>query len=97
MTNAGSWQNTNDFDEVLLGTGLSADEFSKELNLTAPSSRPDVEPIPVRATIEFSRAVDFEDKGDTAKAIEHYENALEVYPAHRDAQRALDRLRGGEV
>jgi TolB-like protein len=88
----------NDKTEGLLDVVVwVADEFSKELDLTAPSDRPEVEPIPVRATIEFSRAVDFEDKGDTARAIEHYENALEVYPGHRDAQRALDRLRAGEV
>jgi TolB-like protein len=88
----------NDKTEGLLDVVVwVADEFSKKLDLTSPSSRPAVEPIPVKATIEFSRAVDFEDKGDTAKAIEHYEKALEVYPAHRDAQRALDRLRGGEV
>ena len=88
----------NDKTEGLLDVVVwVADEFSKKLDLTSPSSRPAVEPIPVKATIEFSRAVDFEDKGDTAKAIEHYEEALEVYPAHRDAQRALDRLRGGEV
>lgn len=74
-----------------------ADEFSGDLDLTAPSNRPEVEPIPIRATIEFSRGVDFEDKGDIEQAIEHYEAALEQHPAHRDAQRALDRLReGGE-
>jgi len=73
-----------------------ADEFSKQLNLTPPSSRPAREPVPVKATIEFSRGVDFEDKGDAAQAIEHYESALAVYPAHRDAQRALARLRGGD-
>ena len=72
-----------------------ADEFSSELNLTAPSNRPALEPIPVRATIEFSRGVDFEDRGDVEQAIEHYEAALEVHPGHRDAQRALERLRGG--
>ncbi len=72
-----------------------ADEFSGELSLTPPSDRPDVEPIPVRATIEFSRAVDFEDKGETDRAIEHYEAALEIYPEHRDARRALERLREG--
>jgi len=88
----------NDKTENLLDVVVwVADEFSKKLSLTPPSGRAEVEPIPVRATIEFSRAVDFEDKGDTAKAIEHYERALAVYPAHRDAQRALDRLRGGEV
>jgi TolA-binding protein len=41
--------------------------------------------------------VDFEDKGDTAKALEHYQKVLEIYPNHRDAQRALERLRGGDV
>lgn len=72
-----------------------ADEFAGELNLMAPGDRPAMEPIPVRATIEFSRAVDFEDRGDTEQAIEHYRAALEIHPAHRDAQRALDRLSGG--
>ncbi len=88
----------NDKTEELLGVVVwIADEFAKKLNLTTPASRPEVEPIPVRATIEFSRAVDFEDKGDTAKAIEFYQKALEVYPNHRDAQVALARLRGGDV
>lgn len=73
-----------------------ADEFSGQLDLTSPTDRPAIEPIPVRATIEFSRAVDFEDKGDTARALEHYRAALEIYPNHRDAQRALARLEGGE-
>ncbi len=72
-----------------------ADEFSKKLNLTPPSERPAVRPIPVKATIEFSRGVDYEDKGDTAQAIEHYKKALEIYPEHRDAKRALERLQGG--
>ena len=74
-----------------------ADEFSDALELTTPSQRPEVEPIPVRATIEFSRGVDFEDRGEIEQAIEHYEAALEHHPAHQGAQRALDRLReGGE-
>ena len=72
-----------------------ADEFSGELSLTAPSEREEMEPIPVRATIEFSRGVDFEDRGEVEQAIQHYQAALEVHPGHRDAQRALDRLREG--
>lgn len=72
-----------------------ADEFGQALDLVPPSERPDVEPIPVAATIEFSRAVDFEDRGQTEQAIEHYENTLEIHPSHRDARRALERLRGG--
>ncbi|MGY8778366.1 MAG: CsgG/HfaB family protein [Longimicrobiales bacterium] len=72
-----------------------ADDFGKALNLTAPSQRPEVEEIPVRATIEFSRAVTYEDEQDFEQAIEHYEATLEIYPTHRDAQLALERLRGG--
>jgi curli biogenesis system outer membrane secretion channel CsgG len=72
-----------------------ADDFSDALNLTKPSARPDMEPIPIQATIEFSRALDFEDRGDVDQAIQHYEATLEIHPNHRDAQRALERLRGG--
>ncbi|MFC1574533.1 CsgG/HfaB family protein [Gemmatimonadota bacterium] len=72
-----------------------ADIFSQNLRLTPPSERPDMESIPVQATIEFSRGVDFEDQGDTAQAILHYQRALEIHPGHRDAQKALDRLTGG--
>jgi Tfp pilus assembly protein PilF len=50
--------------------------------------------IPVAATIEFSRAVDFEDKGQVEQAVEHYRRALEIHPDHRDARKALDRLTG---
>ena len=71
-----------------------ADDFSAELNLVSPSQRPDVEAIPVSATIEFSRAVDFEDRGDLEQAIAHYEATLAIYENHRDARRALNRLRG---
>ena len=73
-----------------------ADDFGSELNLTPPSGRPEIEPIPVAATIAFSRGVDYEDRGETDDAIEQYEAALSIHPNHRDAQRALDRLRGGE-
>jgi curli biogenesis system outer membrane secretion channel CsgG len=72
-----------------------ADEFGDALDLTRPSERPQVESIPVRATIEFSRAVSYEDNGETELAIQHYEATLEIHPTHRDAQRALERLRGG--
>jgi curli biogenesis system outer membrane secretion channel CsgG len=81
--------------ELLSVIVVVADEFGDKLNLQRPSERPSVEPIPVKATIEFSRGVDFEDKGDVDKAIEHYEATLELYPNHRDAKRALERLRGG--
>lgn len=72
-----------------------ADEFGEALNLTPPSQRPEVQSIPVAATIAFSRGVDFEDKGQIPEAIEQYERALELHPSHRGAERALERLRQG--
>jgi curli biogenesis system outer membrane secretion channel CsgG len=81
--------------ELLAVVVSLADEFGTQLDLVPPSSRPAIESIPVGATIEFSRALDFEDRGENERAIEHYEAALEIYPNHRDARRALERLRGG--
>jgi TolB-like protein len=71
-----------------------ADDFSAELNLAPPSQRPEVESIPVQAPIEFSRALDFEDRGEVEEAIAHYEATLAIHANHRDARRALERLRG---
>lgn len=82
---------TSELFAVVVGL---ADEFGEALNLMPPSERAEMESIPVPATIEFSRAVDFEDRGETDRAIEHYEATLEIYPNHRDARRALERLRG---
>ena len=81
--------------ELLAVVVSLADEFGEQLDLVPPSDRPPVEPIPVAATIEFSRAVDFEDRGDIGQAIARYEATLAIHPAHRGAQRALERLRGG--
>jgi len=72
-----------------------ADDFGEKLDLTPPSQRAAVETIPVPATIAFSRAVAYEDRGETDQAIEYYQRTLEIYANHRDAQRALERLRGG--
>ena len=71
-----------------------ADDFSRELNLTPPSQRPEIESIPVAATIEFSRALDLDDRGDIDGAIARYEATLEIHENHPDARRALERLRG---
>ncbi len=81
--------------ELLSVVVALADEFGQQLNLVPPSNRPAMASIPVPATIAFSRAVDFEDRGDIDRAIQEYERTLELHPTHRDAQRALARLRGG--
>ena len=73
-----------------------ADLFSKTLKLTAPSARSGASKIPVLATVEFSRGVDFEDKGDNEKALEHYRAALKIHPDHRDAKAAVERLERGK-
>ena len=72
-----------------------ADEFGEALDLVPPSERAETESIPVAATIALSRALTYEDDGDVDQAIEQYEAVLEIHPSHRDARRALDRLRGG--
>lgn len=72
-----------------------ADEFGEALNLALPSERPRVELVPVAATIALSRALTYEDEGQIEQAIEGYEAVLEIHPTHRDALRALERLRGG--
>ena len=80
--------------ELLSVVVALADEFGQQLNLVPPSDRPAMESIPVPATIAFSRAVDFEDRGELDRAIQEYERTLELHPTHRDAQLALQRLRG---
>jgi len=72
-----------------------ADELSEALSLSPLSARPAVEAIPVVATIALSRALTYEDDGDIQQAVEQYEAVLAIHPTHRDAQRALERLRGG--
>jgi len=71
-----------------------ADDFTRELSLTPPSQRVEMESMPVAATVEFSRALDLEDRGDIAGAIVRYEATLEIFENHLPARRALERLRG---
>ena len=86
---------TGKTEELLDLVVRAADNFGGKLDLQPPSDRPSVAPIPARATIEFSRGVDFEDKGDLEKAAEHYQRTLELHPDHQDARRALERLASG--
>lgn len=83
---------TDRTSELLSVVVRMADSFASSLNLQAPSERRQMEAIPTRATIEFSRGVDFEDRGDTAQALEHYRKALEIHPSHQAARSAIARL-----
>lgn len=82
-------------DELLTLVVRIADLFTSQLELEPSSNRPDIQEIPVQATIEFSRGVDYEDRGEVEQALEHYRAALEIAPGHRDAQAAVARLTGG--
>lgn len=84
--------------ELLSMVEKLADLFMAKLKLEPPAARPAVEQIPVNATIEFSRGVDFQDKGDVQKAMEHYRKALEIHPNFQEAKKALEALqqRGGD-
>ncbi len=86
---------TDKTSELLSVVVRMADSFASSLDLKTPSSRAREEAIPTRATIEFSRGVDREDRGDIEKALEHYRNALEIHPNHRFAQGAVARLESG--
>lgn len=83
---------SDDANQLLSLVVRMADLFGAKLELDPSSGRPDGEEIPVQATIRFSRGVDFEDQGETEKAIEMYEQTLEVHPEHQGAQKALERL-----
>lgn len=69
------------------------DAVDADVELEAAGDRPEPVEIPVMATIHYSRAVDYRDKGETAKAIEFAEKALEEHPDHKDAKKLLDELK----
>ena len=81
-------------DDLLDVVVKMADQFSTKLHLPAPAHGGAAK-IPVLATVEFSRGVDFEDKGDVDHALEHYRAALKIHPDHRDAKAAIERLEKG--
>ncbi|MGE0352618.1 MAG: CsgG/HfaB family protein [Gemmatimonadales bacterium] len=48
--------------------------------------------IPTEALTYYSRAVLYEDRGDTEKATQYYSKALEVFPNYTEADAGLKRL-----
>lgn len=81
-------------DDLLDVVVKLADQFSTKLHLPPPAHATAAK-IPVLATVEFSRGVDFEDKGDSEHALEHYRAALKIAPDHSGAKAAVVRLEKG--
>jgi TolB-like protein len=78
---------------VDLATQLTAD-----VSLPALSNEEELEEqarqIPVEALTLFSRAVFFEDRGDTDRAREFYSRAVRTFPEYTEATERLQQLRG---
>ncbi len=49
--------------------------------------------IPIEAVTLYSRAIFFEDRGDTERAIDLYSRALDTFPEYTEAEEALQQLR----
>lgn len=82
-------------EELLDLVVRAADSFAGKLNLQPPSERPEMEAVPAMATIEYSRALDYEDRGEIESALEHYRKTLEIHAAHQGARNAIQRLESG--
>ena len=49
--------------------------------------------VPTDALTFYSRAVLYQDRGETAKAIEYYQRAIASFPDYAEAQEGLKQLR----
>lgn len=51
--------------------------------------------VPTEALALYSRALLYQDRGDSKKAIEYYSAAIKAFPEYTEAQQGLRRLGGG--
>ncbi len=82
-------------EELLDMVTRAADRFGEEIGggrLTPLEERASHQTIPVQATIEFSRGLDLEDRGELQDAMARYCLALSLFENFRDARRAVERL-----
>lgn len=85
-------------DDFLALVGEVADAFTRDLRLPVVAAA--VEPaIPPTASLAYSRGLDYERRGDMARAAEMFRQALDLFPRHDDARTALARVtgRGGSL
>ena len=68
-----------------------ADAFTEDLRLPVVAAVVDVA-IPAGAALAYSRGLDYERRGETARAVEMYRKALELFPRHEAAASALERV-----
>jgi TolB-like protein len=73
-----------------------AQELTQNVNLPALSNEEELEEqareIPVEALTLYSRAIFFEDRGDTARAVDFYSRAVEKFPDYTEATERLQQL-----
>jgi TolB-like protein len=77
-----------------------AAQLTEDINLPALSNEGELEEqarkIPVEALTLFSRAIFFEDRGDTDRAREFYSRAQQAFPDYTEATERLQQLRGSQ-
>jgi tetratricopeptide (TPR) repeat protein len=73
-----------------------ATQLTEDVSLPALSNEEELEEqarqIPVEALTLFSRAVFFEDRGDTDRAREFYSRAVQTFPEYSEATERLQQL-----
>lgn len=80
-------------DEMLDLVAKLADDFTDGLEVPARVAQA-AEP-PVDAILAYSRGLDYERQGRLDRAADMYRRALELFPQHKAAAAALDRVEGG--
>jgi TolB-like protein len=92
-----SMKRTGKRDEFLSVVETLANDFTKDLKLPERKVLAQVE-IPVDASLAFSRGLDYEKRGKLTDAVQMFKRAVELFPTHREAQSALERVnsKGGK-